>query len=416
MTNSEPMCGQRNVNGRGRWQLVMCGTSHKDASLEQREELQIAGRELADANSCLREATGLTESIIVVTCNRIEFYFVHDGNGEPIDTVVGFYQRFRRSDITSLADLFHVRPGLAAAEHLFRVAAGIDSMVLGENQILGQVKDAYSSACSVKTTGKVLHRLFHQAFRVGKQVRTDTEMGKGACSVSTAAVAMLQPKIQAIEAPRFLFVGANQMIHMAARKLSRIAESHLTFANRSPEKAANLAATYGGDSHGLDQLSQLIAQADVVISCTAATEPVITQEMLREQAEHRAKGPCILMDLAVPRDIDCPQKRGAGYQAYDLEDVRRHVEGEQNRRVQAIPQAEEIIESRLREFAYWYEHVQSDLVCSGNGHALEAARQDILAPFRNKLPPHLQGELETASRQLVERIVNIMQQTSSRVE
>jgi glutamyl-tRNA reductase len=416
MTDPAPVRSQPDVRDRGQWQLVMCGTSHKDASLQQREKLQIARHELADANSCLRESAGITESIIVVTCNRIEFYFVHDGDGGPMDAVVSFYQSFRKADIARLTNLFHVRPGLAAAEHLFRVAAGIDSMVLGENQILGQVKDAYSSACSVKSTGKVLHRLFHQAFRVGKQVRTDTEMGKGACSVSTAAVAMLQPRIQAIVAPHFVFVGANQMIHMAARKLSRIADAHLTFANRSPERAANLADKYGGDSYGLGELGHLIAQADVVISCTAATEPVITQGMLRDQARQRVKGPCILMDLAVPRDIDCPEKRGDGYEAFDLEDVRRHVEGEQNRRAQAIPQAEEIIESRLREFAYWYEHVQSDLVCSGNGHALEAARQDALASLREKLPPELRGELENASRQLVERIVHLMQRNSSRVE
>jgi glutamyl-tRNA reductase len=163
-------------------------------------------------------------------------------------------------------------------------------------------------------------------------------------------------------------------------------------------------------------LSDLIAKADVVISCTAATAPVITRQMLCDQARQRAKGPCILLDLAVPRDIDCPEKHGDGYEAFDLEDVRRHVEGEQNRRAQAIPQAEEIIESRLREFAYWYEHVQSDLVCSGNGHALEAARQEALEQLRNKLPQSLQRELEAASRQLVERIVNLMRQTSSRVE
>jgi glutamyl-tRNA reductase len=352
------------------WQLVLCGTSHKTSALEQREPLQIATHEMAAANACLRDLAELRESVVLSTCNRIEFYFVREGENDPMDSVARFYDQYREIDIAPLRVLFHVSSGTQAAAHLFRVAAGIDSMVLGENQILGQVKDAYSSACAVKSTGKVLHRLFHQAFRVGKQVRSDTEMGRGACSVSTAAVEMLKPKIDALDRPAILLVGVNQMIQMAAMKLARIENSHLRFANRSPKKAASLAVKYGAESHGLEHLTELIASSDVVMSCTSSTEPIITRQMLSDQAQRRNQGMCILMDLAIPRDIDCVRKRDTTYEVYDLEDVRRFVEGEQNRRVQAIPQAEEIIESRLREFAYWYEHVQNELVYSGNGQAL----------------------------------------------
>jgi len=390
----------------GGWHLVVCGISHKTATLEKRESVQIAREELPSANACLRSIPGVLESLIVSTCNRVEFYCVVERDCSPLTAISEFYAQFRSRKITP-PDLFYVKSGMDAAEHLFHVAAGIDSMVLGENQILGQVKDAYSSACAVRSAGKVMHRLLHQAFRVGKQVRTDTEMGRGACSVSSAAIEMLSDKIAAVEAPSILFVGANQMIGLAAMKLARVPCVRLAFANRTPARAAMLATKFGGESHGIESLTDLIVQADIVISCTSSPEPVITSTMLDSLAQTRVGGPCVLMDLAVPRDIECAEKQGDGYEVFDLEDVKEHVENQQSRRVSAIPQAEEIIGHRLREFAYWYEHVQNDFAYDGNGNALEAARQEALAPLIEKLNPDLQTELEQTSRRLVERVVQI---------
>jgi glutamyl-tRNA reductase len=400
----------------GNWQLVLCGISHKTASLEQRESVQIAREELPSANACLRSLPELSESLVLSTCNRIEFYCILDSARDPLDAIAEFYAKFRSLDAAPVRGLFYVKEGMAAAEHLFRVAAGIDSMVLGENQILGQVKEAYSSACAVQGAGKILHRLFHQAFRIGKQVRTDTEMGRGACSVSSAAVEMLSHKIAAIAAPSILFIGANQMIGLAAMKLARVECVRLAFANRSPAKAAHLAAKFGGEGHGIDRLTDLMADADVVISCTSSPGPVISRRMLDEQCGRRKRGRCVLMDLAIPRDIDCEHKCGDGYEVFDLEDVKRFVESQQNRRADAIPQAEEIIDHRLREFAYWYEHVQHEPVYCGNGRALESVCREELAPLIQKLTPELRAELERTSRRLVERVLQITRHPSSEQE
>jgi len=177
------------------WRLVVCGTNHKSSGLEQREALQIGAEDIARAHAELAQIAGVLEATIISTCNRIEFYLVAELPHHSFDIVTEFYRRFREIDITPQRDVFYVHRGKHAADHLFRVAAGIDSMVLGENQIQGQIKDAYTSACAVKIAGKIIHRLFHHAFRIGKQVRTDTEMGRGACSVSSAATDLLKSNL-----------------------------------------------------------------------------------------------------------------------------------------------------------------------------------------------------------------------------
>ena len=165
----------------GNWHLVVCGVNHHETSVERREPLQLGREDIASAHAQFSRMAGVKEATIVATCNRIEFYAVTDKTIDVFDLVARFYSRFRQFDLSAMRDDFYIRKNKHAVVHLFRVAAGIDSMVLGENQILGQLKEAYSSACAVKAAGKVLHRLFHQAFRVGKQVRTNTELGKGAC-------------------------------------------------------------------------------------------------------------------------------------------------------------------------------------------------------------------------------------------
>ncbi|MFH2056967.1 MAG: hypothetical protein ABIJ61_13495, partial [bacterium] len=184
------------------WRLVLCGINYKQSSVEEREPLQLSNEDLAEAQALFSSLPGVLESIIVSTCNRIEFYFVCQVDYSPWQTVQTFYRRLRDLDIASLRPKFYVESGRQVAAHLFHVAAGIDSMVLGENQIVGQLRDAYSSSCAVKSSGKIIHRLFHQAFRAGKLVRSETEMGKGACSVASAAMGLLQEKLAKFNKPR----------------------------------------------------------------------------------------------------------------------------------------------------------------------------------------------------------------------
>jgi glutamyl-tRNA reductase len=398
----------------GNWRLVVCGASHKTSSLEQREPIQIGADETAAANALFGGLPEVLESAIVSTCNRVEFYFVTGRHNDPFDVVAGFYREFRGLELAPYSELFHADSGRRAADHLFKVAAGIDSMVLGENQILGQVKTAYSSACAVKSPGKIIHRLFHQAFRVGKRVRTDTEVGKGACSVSTAAVEMLAADLESLKEPSIVFVGVNQMIDLAAKKLAQIDGARLAFANRTPEKATVFAGKFGARGFGLDRLPALISDADVIVSCTSSPDPVITRRVIDEATENRPDRRLIIMDMAIPRDVDAPKDDNSVVEVNDLEDVKRFVEDRQQQRELAIPQAEEIIERRLDEFDYWYGHVLHEPIYNGRSDALENIRREELAAIIDQLPEELQNQLNQATRRIVDRVIKVTDRSAVR--
>jgi glutamyl-tRNA reductase len=395
----------------GGWRLVVCGITHNTSALEEREPLQVGTEELSEANISFRSMPEVLESIIVSTCNRVEFYFTTGRENDPFDVVSAFYRQYRDLDISRLEGNFSIMKGQEAIDHLFRVAAGIDSMVLGENQILGQVKDAYSAACSVKTVDKVLHRLFHQAFRVGKQVRSDTEMGKGACSVSSAAIDMLKSLLSQVERPVILYIGINQMIKLAASSLRAIDHGGYRFANRTAGKAQDFAVRYDAQGFGLDALPTLLEEADVVISSTSSPVPIISRDMLEETGTKRGNRKCIVIDLAVPRDVEDPGSGASPFDVYDLEDIKTFLADQQRRRELAIPRAEEIIEHKKNEFTYWFEHVKGEHLYNGQGDTFELIRREELASVLDKLPDSLQKELTRASRKLVDRILFVARRT-----
>jgi len=332
--------------------------SHKTCSLEQRERFQLTSEAIPEANAVLARLPGVLECVIVNTCNRVEFYLVTEPGSDPFGIVTAFYREVKALDVAAHRDLFRVRTVPDAADHLFRVAAGIDSMVLGENQILGQVKDAYSDACAVKSAGKVIHRLFHQAIRIGKKVRTDTEIGKGACSVISAALEMLADRLEAFASPTVLFIGINKMIRIAATRFRQIEGGRLVFANRTAHKAAAFAAGFDAAGYGLEKLGDLIALADVVISCTSAPHPIITREVMADVEARRSPRARVIMDLAVPRDVEIPRAGGNPMiEVFDLEDVRRFVADRQHERELEIPHVEALIRRRLNDFLGWYDQV-----------------------------------------------------------
>lgn len=391
----------------GKWQLVVCGTDHKLSTLKQREALQIGHDQIAAAHSMFGDLPGVYESAIISTCNRIEFYFVTGKDREPFESIKSFYLKFRNLDISELGERFFSRKNKHAADHLLRVCAGLESMVIGENQILGQVKEAYSSACAVKTAGKMIHRLFHQAFRVAKQVRTDTEMGKGACSVSSAALEMLQGRANNIDRPVVLFIGVNQMISLAAAGIADLEHGELFFANRTLEKAEAFAAKFNATGYSLDQLPSLIERADIVISCTGSPEPIIDSKIIDKVALAKRAGKLLIIDLAVPRDIEIGDTLPPNLEIWDLEDVKRHVSEYQQKRELAIPLAEEIIDHKLDEFLYWFDHVRHEPIYNGLADSFEAARAEEIEPLLDKLPDELKGELVKTSKALIKKLLQL---------
>ena len=390
--------------------LVSCGITHKESTLEEREPLQIGHDELAAANVRFGAMPEVQESVVISTCNRIEFCFVTARNQDPFELVARFYRDFRGIEIEPSKEHFKVRVSTHAAKHVFEVAAGIDSMVVGETQIFGQLKEAYGSACAVKTAGKVIHRLFHQAFRVGKQVRTDTEMGKGACSVSSAAIEMLKTRVEEDSRPVVLFIGVNQMIKLAATRTRRIHHSHYMFANRTETKAAEFAKRFESRGYGLDRLPELLTEADVVISCTSSPEPIIDTALLNEAAEQREGRKLVVLDLAIPRDVVFESDSDL-IKVLDLEDIKDFVRTQRARREDAIPAAEEIVRQKVEEFNYWWRHVKEEPLYNGSADRIDSIIEDELAKVLTECPPELKEKLNLAARRIAERSMGAGGQT-----
>jgi glutamyl-tRNA reductase len=386
------------------WRLVICGTNHSRSTLEEREPLQVGQEEIASAHAAIVSQPGIVEAVIVSTCNRIEFYLVMERSQRSFDAVRTFYREQRNLDITTLEDRFYVYRGKHAAEHLFRVAAGVDSMVVGENQISTQIRQAYSSSCRVKAAGRISHRLFHHAFRVGKQVRTDTELGRGACSVSSASVELLKARIPREARPGVLFVGVNRTIVLAASAWSKLHHSAFLFANRTREKAVALAARYKARGHSLTDLPQLLSEADIVITSTGASQPVITTAMIDAALAARPDHRLLIMDMAVPRDTDVAKDHSERVTVFDLSDVQAFVRQRQQERLAAVPDAERIIEQRLGEFAYWYDHVRHELSRHGLSDVFHDIYRRDMQDALDELTPEDRHRIDEAAERLLRHL------------
>ncbi|MFH1699098.1 MAG: glutamyl-tRNA reductase [Candidatus Zixiibacteriota bacterium] len=396
------------------WRLYLCGINHTTSSLEEREPLQINIGDLAAANAVFVELPEIKESMIVSTCNRIEFYFIAGDKDDAFKIISDFYRNFRDIDITSLKDKFYLSKDKDAVDHIFRVAAGIESMVIGENQIFGQIKDAYRSACSVKSTGKVLHRLIHQTFRIGKQVRTETELGKGACSVSSATIDLLRIKLQAFDNPVILFVGINRMISLAASGLHRLRYNNFLFANRTRDKAEEFARHYNAEGFGFNHLPDLITKSDVVISCTGSDKPVIDDSILKAVFDDHPDKKMVIADMAVPRDVEVKANYD-GLEIYDLDAVRDFLKGQQANRRRAIPDAEKLIKNRLEQFMYWYEHIRHEPGYNGLAEAFEKIRLETLGGL-NSMPDETKAVFDRISRQMMDRMIQVKSRVEARAE
>jgi len=385
---------------------VLIGINYKSSTLEEREPLQLNLDDLPRMGNVLVTTANVVEAVAIATCNRIEFYLVLRDTATAFDVVAGAYQTLRGIDITPLREKFYERTDGHAVRHLLRVAAGLNSMVLGETQIFGQIKQGYSQACSVKAAGKILHRLFHQAFRTGKKVREETSIGRGAVSVGGVAVRMLRERLSGNADPSILFVGVNEMISIAAEHFSKGGYSTFAFANRTLQHARQLTEVYGGTSHNLDQLPALISAADVLIACTGAATPVITREIIEQALVQRQNhNGLLIMDLGVPRDVEPRVGELPGIELLDLDDMHSQTVENLEERATAIGPAEVIVETRLAQFVYWYEAVRLEPMYEGLGEAFEHIRTEELAGLLDELPSEHRDTIDQFTIRLARRLL-----------
>lgn len=348
-----------------------------------REQLAFAPEQIAEALLDLTAKTAVTDAVIVSTCNRTELYF--SGSSEQSKQVIAWLTQFHQLNRSDVEPHLYLHCDDAASTHLMRVACGLDSLVLGEPQILGQVKQAYSQSRQLGTIQPVFERLFQKTFAVAKQVRTDTEIGASAVSVAFAAVTLARQIFGKLNDVKVLLIGAGETIELVAKHLLEQGAAHLTVANRSYDRAAALAGQFSGQVVTLSQVPQALVEADVVISSTASTLPIVGKGMVEQALKKRRHKPMFLVDLAVPRDIEAQVAELEDAYLYTVDDLQNIVAQNIQSRQHAAEQAEQMIAEGVADFSQWLSLQGNIDWVRDYRERCEAVKQELLQRALNQL-------------------------------
>jgi len=331
--------------------LFAFGINHKTAPVAIREQATFAPEQLAHALHDITAHAGVNEATILSTCNRTEVYCRLDQ--EDSRKAVKWFCDFHRLPTQDIQPHLYLHPDQEAVKHAFRVAAGLDSLVLGEPQILGQMKSAFTTAHKAGVTGKILNRLFQQTFSVAKQVRTDTAIGASAVSVAYAAVSLARKIFQNLAEKKVLLIGAGETIELVARHVREQGVAHIVVANRTVERAQLLADACGGEAISLAELPERLSEADIVISSTASQLPILGKGAVESALRARKHRPMFMVDLAVPRDIEPEVAELADVYLYTVDDLQEVIQENMESRLEAAREAEKIIDIQVVDFMHW---------------------------------------------------------------
>ncbi|MDN7127802.1 glutamyl-tRNA reductase [Pseudidiomarina sp. 1APR75-33.1] len=366
--------------------IFALGVNHKTASVDLREQVAFSPEQLHQALPALRAQTGVREAVIVSTCNRTEIYCHADSvDGPSVDLLLGWLAGYHGVSATQLQEHSYCHTDAAAIDHLMRVASGLDSLILGEPQILGQVKQAYQFAKNQASVGGILERLFQQTFHIAKRVRSETTVGENAVSVAFAAVNLARHIFAELQQASVLLVGAGDTAELVAQHLTEIGVKRLSVANRTLMRAETVATKFGGHAHTLGELPELLPQADIVISSTASTLPIIGKGLIESALKQRRRRPMLLIDLAVPRDIEAQVNDLNDAYLYSVDDLQGIIQENLRNREEAASQAQTMIAEQTQNFMSWLrtlDHV------------------DVLRDFRQQTERLAQEQMQRASNQL----------------
>ena len=363
--------------------LIALGLNHLTAPLELREKVAFAPEATPEALSDLARQPGVNEALILSTCNRTELYVEVDAGAEAVpQRWLSAQHRLTERRVDEFLYRHHEND---AVRHLFRVATGLDSMVLGEPQILGQVKDAYQAARTAGSLRAPMERLLQQTFAVAKRVRTDTRIGASPVSVAYTAVRLAEKLFADLTQACVLLIGAGETIELAARHLAESRVRRLIVANRSLENAQALAQRFGAYAIGLSDLPQHLAEADVVIASTASREPVVTRAMVEAALQARRHRPMFLVDIAVPRDIAADVGELDDVFLYTIDDLKQVIDDNLRSRQAAAREAEAIIDLQVDHYVAWRRALELRNPLPELRHDAEAQRDAVLAKARQLL-------------------------------
>jgi glutamyl-tRNA reductase len=331
--------------------LYALGLNHVTAPIKVRERVAFQMDSLGPALRDLIGCPTVKEAAILSTCNRTEVYF-HGTDAEP---VTRWLEDFHGVSTATLSPHLYTLPQDKAVPHAFRVASGLDSMVLGEPQILGQMKQAVKSAEAAGSLGLVLNRLFQRTFAVAKDVRTNTDIGSASISMAAAAVRLAERIFPSIAEQRVLLIGAGDMIDLAATHFAAKTPKSITVANRTLERGAQLAARFSADAIALSELSERLAQFDIIVTSTASSLPILGKGMLERAIKTRRHAPMFIVDLAVPRDVEPEAAELDDVFLYTVDDLSNIIKDNLQIRVEAVREAEAMIADQAASFLRWLE-------------------------------------------------------------
>jgi len=335
--------------------ILLLGINHKTASVEVRECIAFAEDETKSALHSLLGKSFIKEALLFSTCNRVEILLVTDNKTRAVEETKAFIAEFNKIPLEKFEDALYLHEGDDAVRHVFRVASSLDSMVVGEPQILGQVKEAYRTATDEKTSGVILNRLLHRTFFVAKRIRTETGIGDRAVSISYAAVELARKIFGELADKTVMLIGAGEMAELAVEHLIRYKANKVWVANRTFETGVELAKQFNGQAIRFEEISESLKTVDIIISSTGSPDYVIQRDQVKEVLRKRRNRPLFFIDIAVPRDIDPEINRLNNTYVYDIDDLKGVIdENVEDRQKEAI-KGERIVDEAVIRFREWYE-------------------------------------------------------------
>ena len=382
--------------------IRVLGISHRSAPVELRERLAIAPDALADATRSLLGTPGVREGMIVSTCNRVELVTCHE---QTAPDVLGFLRRYFALEGDTLRPHVYQYEDREAVRHLFRVASSLDSMVLGEPQILGQVKESYTVARSVGAVQSSLERLLQTTFTVAKRVRTETQIGTASVSIASVAVDLAKKIFGSLDGKTVLLVGAGKMSELAARHLIQQGAASILIANRTFERAVHMAQTFRGRAVRFEDLHAVADQADILITSTGAPQPIFRREHAQQFLHRRRSRPMFFIDIAVPRDVAPEVNKLDGAFVYDIDDLQSVAASHLNERSREATQAEAIVHAEVERYAMGQQTLNVVPAIVSLQQSLEDLRQAELRRMQGKLQS-LSAEQRVAVEALTRGLIN----------
>ncbi len=386
--------------------LLAFSINHNTAPVEIREKVSFAPEKIDQALNTLRDCPDVNEAAILSTCNRTEIYCEIDNSNK--DSVVKWFSQYHQIDEREIEPYVFMHPDQEAVRHVLRVACGLDSMVLGEPQILGQLKDAYSIASKAGTLGIFLNRLFQYSFSVAKRIRTNTAIGGSPVSVAFAAVSLAKQIFSDMTGHTALLIGAGDTIELTARHLNESGIENMIVANRTIERASLLAKEFNAKAIALSEMPEHLAEADIVISSTASQLPILGKGTVERAIKQRKHRPIFMVDIAVPRDIEPEVGAMQDVYLYSVDDLKEIIDEGMKSRQEAAQQAEEIIDTEVQHFMNWLQSLEAVSLVRNYRENAEDICKEMLDKAKRRLAngDNTEEVMEELANQLTNKLVH----------